>query len=52
MSVYAVDIGVPEEHPDTVVEPLYDPVPKTNPTPIPKEPALPEVVPEREKVPA
>lgn len=45
-----VEIGEPLENPDTEVIPLRDPVPKTEPTPVPKEP---EIVPSKpEKVPA
>jgi len=44
-----MDIGIPTENPDTVVYPLEDPVPKTNPEPIPVEP-LP--VKEPKKIPA
>lgn len=45
-----VEIGEPTENPDTVVYPVKDPVPKTNPEPVPKEPALP--IKEPKKVPA
>ena len=46
MQPLMVDIGDPDE--DTEVQPLYDPVRRTNPLPIPAEPEpveVPEVVP-------
>ena len=58
MRPYATEIGKPEEKPDTVVFPLEDPVPRTNPRRAPEEPTRPLVDPnptrekEREKVPA
>jgi hypothetical protein len=41
------DIGKPEEKPNITIDPLYDPVPRENPRPIPSEPT-PTRVPERE----
>lgn len=44
-----VEIGEPTENPDTIVFPVKDPVPKTNPEPIPQEPRR---VKEPKKIPA
>lgn len=43
-----VEIGIPEEKPGVEVQPVEDPVPRTAPKEVPKEPALPKP----EKVPA
>ena len=46
----AVELGQPEEKPDIVVEPLFDPVPREVPHQAPKE--KPVKTPKREPVPA
>lgn len=46
------EIGEPLENPDKIVYPIHDPVPRRNPTPLPKEPTPAPVEPVPEKVPA
>lgn len=36
-----MDLGIPEEHPHIVIEPLRDPIPREDPQPAPREPKLP-----------
>ena len=46
------DIGLPTENPDTVVYPVKDPVPQTNPEPLPKEPSPLPVKRDPKRIPA